>query len=265
MKIYRKIVTASLSTHVKGFPYQEFPDLSDLLSVSYATLNGFAKELQSFMSEKEFEGFWKGYMTITPDGDYHDKKEGIMNLYLNGAKPEHVQKIIAAAIQELNRQIGVKASFIRSDDIKNGVPRVARIKVSTESVGSDKMPPEINMANDNAFFIFQRILGYQQNLWEDGEFDATELKTRIEYFLGENSFDKNDPKAIEQHRNKVNDGFRGKIPEDITGKQDDFGDFLSGKLGMSSYDDDMIRHRLQELLNICKWALDHGYKTIYLG
>ena len=262
MKIFRvqsKIVTASLSLYVDKFPYEEYPDMDTIFDVTWECLQPLHKKLKTFLTPEELKNFWKYSDTLTSDGDDHSKPKGIANLYLNGIQPEHVKMVIESAVECLNDLVGVTAKYVKSDDITNGVPRVARIYVETQQVGSGERPPHINMANVNAFFIFQKILGYSNNLWENHSFKAQELKDRCNYFLGEDSFKVNSKFDIEEHQNKVNQSFFGESEQ----SQEDIVEILSGQSGMSTYQDQDIRQRLIQIRDFCQWALDKGYESIY--
>ena len=51
---------------------------------------------------------------------------------------------------------------------------------------------KINMANNNAHFIFNKILGYNRDLWDNNSFNPIELKKRIEYYEGETKLPEGD-------------------------------------------------------------------------
>lgn len=256
------IKTASFTMHVKGFPYSEYPELDNLLDVSHQAILPFAKLAQEILGE-QYKTFWKYSNTLTPDGGSEFEPKGIMNLYLRGAGPDKVKALVDAAVEVLNNLPGVKASSIKVDNGKDGLPRVARIAVSTEGLGESQRPPHLQMANDNAFFIFQKILGYTQDLWDKGIFDASELKKRAAYYIRESSFPETPTYQLNEHHQKIQDAFSGASEDE--GFESGVGDMLSGRNAISTYDRNDIIRRLDDIIKFCNWALERGYTTVYLA
>jgi hypothetical protein len=198
-------------------------------------------------------------MVITPDGDSFDKVTGTINFYVGGIIPNKVRPILNWLVDDLMGS-GMKIGEVSQERSKLFDGPVIRIPVIENPKGSgagrEDRPPELNMANGNAFFIFNKVLGYDRDLWESGTFDVGELKRRIGYYKGE--------ERLPEGGEVVGAPLVLKTKEEMA---DFFGnvDDLTGRSGKSSYREEEVRGRLGEIEAICDWAIGHGYKEIYLA
>lgn len=257
-KLSKVIKLSSISLYIKG--YERDDRFNNLLNLSYY-LNGeiWSKYLGDNLSRNYFREFpsVSADMVITPDGDDYSKVVGIINFYIGGIIPSKVKPILYMIIGYLeSNEVKVgKVVEEKSNMYEGNVIRIPVIENSkgVKGLGSDS-PPDINMSNGNAFFIFNKVLGYNRDLWDDGVFGVSELKRRIGYYRGEDRL----PEGGENQEAKLMDS---EGLEEFLGNVDD----LSGRSGKSSYSEEDIRRRLGEIEGVCDWAIMNGYGEIYLA
>ena len=95
---------ASMTLHVKGFPYQEFPDINNMLDYSHNVMYKFYQLVEDILSPEEI-AIWhlqRPIEMISPDGDDHFKPNRIMNFYLDGLPQNKIQILIQKLIELLN-------------------------------------------------------------------------------------------------------------------------------------------------------------------
>ena len=231
-----------MSFHVSGLNQAE--KIDTILDLSWKLIRIVNSEMAKELGTNDYNFFNE---EITSDGDDYSKSDGIMNVYLHRFEGDLslISKVIEIILNEC-RKMNVSAEFLKIDNNDKGIPRVARIKVSIPKVSRD-LPPEINIANSNAHYLINSVLGYDRQLWEDGEFDASEMIKRIDYYLGEESYKKNPVKNRDM--------------DEVFSDQD----FLSGKKAESDYRKEDVVHRLNFIKSFCQWAVNHGYSKIYVA
>lgn len=279
--------TASLTLSVSGFFNKR--NLSDMheLAFEFQEKIGDLPALNNFFMADN----------ISPDGDtgFH-ASTGVMNFYLDPkSSPTDIEGLkvrIMQVAKELNvegelgqvenweskiqeereilRQLqndpdasheNIEYRSIRITGLPHeSAPRVIRLNITKNNNKRDVFPPEVNMANDNAFYIFNTILQYDKDLWEGVSLNAVELKKRCQYFLGETEFKKSNPDKIDIAREKVKDAFNGR-----GGDLNERADLLSGKHALSTYQDDKVRSQLDRIIKLCDWAIKNGYNQLGIG
>jgi hypothetical protein len=252
-KISKLEKKATLSFYVSGYT-------EDMMG----TLFGIGYQLNSKLYEwmdnreisylKEFGVLVPRSETITMDGvSGMDDPTGTINFYVDGIKEETYIRILGL-IKKYLRENGIEIGKVRKERSYMFDSEVLRIPIiKNQSFEADR-PPEISLANNNMFFIFRDVLGIDKDLWKDNTFDAKELLDRINYFEGETRL----PEGA--HAGKP---FIKMSPKDLTNPENL--DFLSGRQGASNYDESKVREILSMIKELCQWALDHGYKTLYLS
>jgi hypothetical protein len=80
-------------------------------------------------------------------------------------------------------------------------------------------------------------------------FNVNELKKRIEYFEGEKTLPEGEFAG------------QGAIMLNPSDLQD--ASFVSGKGGMSTYDQEKVRSQLSRIKELCNWAIQHGFTEVY--
>lgn len=278
MKIYRisNLVKKASLTLSPLRSDGEFNQEFTLLNVSHEVPFRVNKKIRKNWGTNDFNFT---YDHITPDGGSEFSSEGIMNVYLHDQDVENTDRLkellryVLEAIKEDPRVSWVE--FIRiesygdSEHFKDidetklremGItadkPRVARVKVIMDDSKRKEIVPEVNMANNNAFYLLGEVLGYKQDFWEDYVLDARNVLSRINYYLGEEEY----PKEIGEDEPDVWGLLSG---EESDGKEGI--DFLSGRKAIRMYDDEKIRSQLKKIKEVCEWSLRNGIEKLTLS
>jgi len=193
-----------------------------------------------------------GMDMITIDGFETDTPTGTINFYLDGSIQEDRLPYYLNKIREYLDSVNIKYDEFRREKSNMYDFDVIRIPITDNphgEIGRQEEPPEINMANNNAYFIFRDVLGIKDDLW-GLEIPAVDLKRRIEYFESEDHL----PEGSE-------------VGQDSSISFNDLSDenFMSGRAGRSRYNEGKVRNMLDHIKNLCDWAISRGYKTIYLA
>lgn len=268
---------ASLTLYIKDFNSNN--EFKDILSIAYK-LNSLLfdvwmdKDDKDYFSEFNVSVPTSDIITIDGNSDAFDTT-GVINFYTSGINPSRVSAIINKILEFLT-QSNIKVGKLKEE--KSGLfdSQVVRIPVLNNPKGQEELardkPPEINMANNNAFFIFNTILKYDRDLWDDGSFDANELLKRITYFEGEEKLQEGqyagqsaiitkmpsiDKQEQGQDQDQDNDQWKKEGPS--------FEDMLNGKNAISNYDEATIRSKLEGLKKVCEWAIKNGYQELYVA
>lgn len=262
---------ASLTLYIKDFNFQD--DFSNILSLSQKLSN----LLFDVWMDNEDKGYFREFnvsvpssYTITIDGssDAFDTT-GIINFYTSGINPSKVQPTITKILEFLS-QNNIKVGTVKEEKSKMFDSQVIRIPILSNPKGEEELkrdkPPEIQMANNNAFFIFNTILKYNRDLWEDSHFDANELLQRIKYFEGEEKLQEGQYAGQSAIITKMPSNQEQEADIDQWKKEEpSFGDMLSGKNAISNYDEQTVRSKLDGLKKVCEWAIKNGYKELYVA
>lgn len=245
---------ATLSFYIKD--YKRDRNFDNIHSLSW--------NLSTMLFNKWLDNYDKAYFaehhqvpssdTITIDGFDVDALVGTINFYIEGIPSQKVQDILNNIRQYLETN-GVRlGKFVQNTSRMYKVP-VVRIPILENKKGEQAMnedkPPELNMANGNAFFIFNTVLKYDKDLWDDGSFDPNEVIRRINYFEGETAL----PEGSHAGQGAIQISF-----EDLQNA-----DFIGGRSGQSTYTESDVRYRLNQIKQFCQWAVDHGYSEIYVA
>lgn len=244
---------ASLTMYIADASNDQYEKFKDVLSMCFAAKDYFYnkaldKETVAKITEEVYP-----QVSFEPDGNDFDKSTGIINIYCSRFPEEIIKPAINKIIGFFNEN-GITTGKPMNDISNMTGQKVIKLPIiENEVVKNNKdVAPELNMSNGNAHFIMQKVLGYNKDLWTDGDLKASELKSRIEYYLGETklpSAEKGSQQALslEDLANPENEGL------------------LSGRSALTSYDEETVRSRLNELLNLCNWALNRGYNDLYMA
>jgi hypothetical protein len=165
--------------------------------------------------------------------------------------------------------------------------QVIRIPVVKNDVKPLHRPPELNMANRNAFHIFKNVLQFDPDD-ESGSsfsFSTQYLNERIQAlrhdkgWVGQNQIQPTDSKY--EPKEPVLPGDEWKHQADEPEKEPEFdnphdkimhqfgtqmGDATGGVHMMSGgLDSDAIESRIAKILEIAKWAKENGYPEMYVA
>lgn len=245
MKIYKlSSLTLTVSVGDREEPISSISDIANVLNDNLFS-RWMSKDDYAYYSEYHVV---PQYDTITIDGFDSGKKSGIINFYVEGIRNERVNFFTSSI------KMFLKSRNIDFGDFKNDVSNmynvpVIRIPVSFNHSGVESTP-SLNMSNNNAFFIFNKVLGMNIDLWDVDSLNPIDLKNRIEYFEGEHNLPEGDLKdpLIEEGLDILEDR-----------------DFLSGKSALSNYDENKVREQLSKIKSICEWAIKNGYKDLVIS
>jgi hypothetical protein len=151
-------------------------------NIYYLALTIDRKLREIFGKQYETGDLSGAYEKLTIDGLEADAKEGTLNFYGGGMKPELVKKFIDAIkfyLREMNINLtGViqtdKSNMFTKKDSREGIT-VYRIPVAI--TGREKRPPELNIANDNAAVLMQDILDIDD--YQAGSISPHELLDKL--------------------------------------------------------------------------------------
>ncbi len=223
----------SLSVYVKDHDRKH--DLSDINQLGYYLHSKIIHPwLDKLPPEKQNE-FNKertkyGHYTITADGLTGDISS--LNFYTSGIPENVVKNMLQGVDYFLKEARATRGPFKMETSRLFGSP-VIRIPIIKMPSKENDQPPEINMANLNAERFF-KALGYSRYY---GDFNARELLMKMGSLDIKNS--------VIPHHDSGNDG---KVRA-----------FTGG------LDEDHIKYYIGKIAEICKWAINHHYDTIYLA
>ena len=213
---------------------------------------------------------------FAPDGDGYDKPTGIINFYTSGFTKESILKLLRLALPKL-KSLGLTVGKIsrpeQSGTWKSQVIRIPIVKNNNTYGG----PPELNLANRNAYHVFKNILGFKPDVEPDDEsdnepddesdnkpddesnssfsFTVDELETAI------NTIIKNDPDWIKKNQIGQNEIDPENPHNSIGGHFQDMG----MKVISGGYSEERIYDVLERALKICAWARKHNLNKLYVG
>ena len=255
MKIYRTTKLnkeSSITLYVKEHSRDSSNDTIHSLAWSLMT-----KLFHEWMTKQDLN-YWQefhemsGNDMLTIDGFDVDSPTGIINFYLDGSIPEERIPYFLDKVREYLDNAGIKYGEFRREQSGAYAFKVIRIPILINphgEIGLQEEPPEITLANNNAYFIFRDVLGIKEDLW-GLEISADDLKRRIEYFEGEERL----PEGSDAGKSS-NISF-----DDLMNEE-----FMSGRAGRSRYTEPKIRSLLDKIKYLCDWTISRGYKTIYLS
>lgn len=245
----KQILEESYYINVTGAS-QEYPDLSNILEISFALQHKVLKPLENMTDEQKDIFKEKGAIDIlTPDGPDAFKPIGILNFYLGGIPDNivsEIEKNIKEQLSNLDIEVG-NTKIERSGMYQQRPMNVMRIPILKNPHEHYQGPPQMNVSNDYAPMLFTRILGFKERSAQDYSFSVRELDDVLSKWLNMN--DSAREGALQRHlRPTTRD----------TGEHG--ATFITG--GM---DYDRIMRYLNGLKMIVDWAKSHGHTHISAG
>lgn len=214
---------------------------------------------------------------ITPDGGYYTQGEGptgTINFYISGFTSQALLKILRSIFTEL-RKLKIKWGHVRKEQSGVYKSQVIRIPI-VKNMNTYEGPPEPHLSNINAYHIFHTILQYEGE--HEFTMDAEELVQRIESLVHDKGWVKKHvrlSKVIKpEPPSDEGDEWKKEEPpppedNDEENPHDKISNQLVGQLGGTHYmggmDEEGIWDRLYSAYEVAKWAVEHGYKRIYVG
>lgn len=260
---------SSLSLYIDGYK-NDNASFRDILSISYVLSNYLFTKLMNKNDVNYYrEHRMGGVEAVTNDGEDYDKQVGVINFYTDGIVPNKIDFFVNEMVKYLQSN-GCRVGGVRKERSRMYESDVVRIPILENERGvkwvTEDKAPEINLANLNAFFLFNKVLGYNKDLWSDSYFDIGELSKRVRYYLGDKKLPEGDYAG--QPYISVDKGldiFNGKVEgEEWKGDDVKFLAGYSGSEGVSNYDEGRVREKLMEIGELCDWAAERGYKSLYM-
>ena len=178
----------------------------------------------------------RGDKVVVDGASDYNGTEGILTVYLRGVSEELQKKLLPMLVYYVNEYNGEL----------NGSPYMdkSRIQKDTQTyripvkMKSTENPPELNMANANAVALFHDILNYPKDeLWDGLSIQVNELMMKIG--------------QIEDNDYQIGKGTQ-------EASQD-------GIMYIGARTPDYIKRCLNDVKEICQWAIDNDYSTIHVG
>jgi hypothetical protein len=287
------MLTESMDVHIKGCENQFARKLNTLDGLANHLLNKSAFPFLQNLPPDQKAYYEKNrvppYEMITPDGDYWGGEQtgtGVINFYTAGLMTQTIRKILLELNRECKR-LGVSLGKMKQEPSGVYKSQVIRIPVVKNDVKPLHRPPELNMANRNAFHIFKNVLQFEPDD-ENGSsfsFSTQDVIERIQAlkhdkgWVGQNQIQPTDSKY--EPKEPVLPGDEWKHQDDEPEKEPEFdnphdaimhqfgkqmGDAGGGVHMMSGgLDSDSINSRIDKILEIALWAKENGYPEMYVA
>ncbi len=158
-------INETMNVMVKDANYEEA--VQDLNDLSFYLSGKIINPLISKANEEQKEFFKKNRHPeiIAVDGTDWDKTSGVLNVYLQSIHSdlrETLKKYLKYYLQELD--VKFDPNFVQNKSNMHGSDTF-RIKIFDLPNRNNNRPPEVNMSNANAAYIFRNILGFRDFDW----------------------------------------------------------------------------------------------------
>lgn len=220
------------------------------------------------------------YDVLVPDGSYYeqsDYKRGILNFYISGYTSKTTQHILKQLLREF-KSLNITVGKLKRENSGMFKSQVIRIPVVINSESQNSGPPELNLSNRNMYHIFKEILQFEPDDESGSSFsvDAQEVISRIESLQGDPNWIKtNQIEPTHTQHTPVVPGDEWKnsdddSDDDTTDNPHDkiansIGNALGANIIRMGLDEEGITGRLSVILEIAKWAVQHGYSNLYVA
>jgi len=249
-----KVLNESMDMYVQGF--EKGDDLDGLGSIgfylSHKIIQGLLPHLDLTPEERgEIRGLSNSF---APDGEYYWADEtGVINFYPHKSDyPERILDKTLEYIRYVLNEKDVKVGEFKKEKMKERLSperikelnlnpeeiRVVRIPILENGAVNREQPPSINLANSNAKKFFGDILGFED---EGSSFsmDAADLLMKID---------------SARKQMQVNQ----EIPNEKQGVK-------QGNMYSTINDKDYYYRLFDRAEEFAKWALDRGYRSLYVS
>lgn len=273
----KALIIESMNVQVVGANYQRIDNLHSLSThltnvVISSIVHKMPKDQQDYF-KKNGVGF---YETIVPDGDYYqgpDSNKGVLNLYISGFTSDTLKEVLESLFIEL-RKLKISWGIIKKDQSKIYKSQVIRIPI-TKNENIHSGPPELNLANRNAYHIFHKILQYEGE--NSFSMDVKELKERIESLSSDKGWvtkhiiptKEYEPKPPTETDEEWKDDQETEKSDEDPNPHDDImkgvSNSLNAKMISAGLNEEDLWKRLQRILEICDWAIKNGYDKIVVN
>ena len=273
----KSVIVESMHMIVSGANYNRTDRLDELVNhlqdtVVSPILRKMTDPAQIDYFHKNSVGFWN---MLSADGSYYEMQSGnpalgIINFYPAGIPADMARRIILGILKQL-KILGVQWGQLKKEKSRAyKISDVIRIPITVNNSKEYEGPSELNLANANAYQIFNNILQYEGE--NEFEMDAKDLMERIETIM------RHDRSWIEKNQIKPTNSdwpaAERDTPQDIENPHLDIVNKIGGKLGDGSggagiigvgLDTERIEYIMLRIYNVAKWAVEHGHSKIYVS
>lgn len=242
---FSHLLTESMTVVVGGADYDS-RDLQNMLGLSFKLTNKIVYNVLNKLPEDKIKHFSSNRTLefISVDGGDEFKPTGTFNFYTSGLDDDTIKKVVDAIkyyAGELNLKLGTIRGPEKSNMFKSNVVRIPVLKnLNVEKKEIDA--PEVNLSNRNAYLIFGRLLGYSD--FEEGySIAAIDLLKKVEDVL----------KKAEEDEEYL---YRYAKPQNID-KEPGKATIVTGEITP-----EYLLMRLNEIKDICQYAIDNGHTQI---
>lgn len=259
------LLNESMNVYVQGANYKKLETMGEIAwTISWDGEVSIAKLLEKLPPDQlAYYKKNRAAELFTPDGSYYDEPKGIMNLYTTGLTKQALVGVMQVIFKRL-KELGITWGKVKTEQSGTYKSQVIRIPIlNNPQAGTYAGPPEVNLANANAYQIFHNVLQYEGV--HDFSMDATELMQRIDSLANDTGWiDKN---KINPHDSGIPDAEQD-LNTDLENPHMDIVKQLGAggarMIGGGLSGDD-IRYRLARIYGVAKWAVDHGFEKIYVS
>ena len=242
-KEWFNLFAESMDVMVSDYTYPE--KIGTLGDISHYLERRLYPLIEKFSSE-EMDNWKKNrpMELVTSDGDSdYFGESGTLNFYTNGIPEEKIDNFIAAIKYNLDESKIKYGSFKKESHLPSSEfsgTRVVRIPILQSLKKHEDQPPELNLANANAYLIFSDLLGYKG---QDGFYSvpARDVIVRIDSYL----------KKIDIQR----------VAREPSVEKGEKGATLID----AGYSEEQIERKLDQIRKIAKWAIDHDYENLHVS
>lgn len=245
---FSDLLNESMTLSISGEDYDS-RDLENMLGLSFKLSHKIIYNVINKLPNDKIEYFRnnRNIEFIAVDNGAEFKPIGTFNLYTSGLDNDTIKKVIAAFkyyASELNLTLGDIRGPEKSNMFKSEVYRIPILK--NGNIEKKKIhPPEVQMSSRNARVIFRDVLNYS-NFDEGYSFAAIDLLKKIEEVLKKAADDEeflyrySSPQSIDKEPNRAT--------------------IISGEISP-----EYIMMRLNEIKELCQYAIDKGYREVNIS
>lgn len=245
---FSHLLTESMTLTISGEDYDS-RDLENMLGLSFKLSHKIIYNVINKLPDDKVEYFRNNRSMdfIAVDDGAEFKPVGTFNVYTSGLDLDTIKKVVEAFkyyASELDLTLGSIRGPEKSKMFKSEVIRIPVLK--NGNVEKKKAhPPEVQLSNRNARLIFSRVLGYS-NFDEGYSFAAVDLLKKVEEVL---------KKAADDEEFL----YRYSSPQNID-QQPGRATIITGEISP-----EYILMRLNEIKELCQYAIDNGNREVHIS
>lgn len=242
----KSLINESMTLYVDGLNYDKNDTLLDLTFKLERIVSAIIERLPE--DQKEYFRKNRPPEVVTPDGEDTFKSTGIINIYYSGYTKSTFEQIVKGCIDELKR-LGVKVGTPKLEQSSMFNMQVLRLPVLENSNDANHLPPiTLQLSNRNAYQIFHNILQFEpQDYNSYFEFTVDELENAVNAVL---------------HHDK--DWMTKNQIKSYDSKNDEPPNYSGPRIIDMGVDENYIKEKLKQILQITDWAKKHNKTKLYV-